>query len=638
MGFIHDRIIACLPPHCAERLFFLGPGLILAIEASGESGITEVMRAGAEFGYALLWVILLALVFKFAFVQGIARFTVARGEQIFSGLRQIPGPRDWEVWFISLLYFFEMLGFGAIALIAGYMVNFVIPGIPMTLTAFAILALALLVLWKESYERLEHMVIAIAVLLFLALGYALLSLPFPGEAILAGLVPAIPEKGLLETMALLGAIGSGLNLLLYSVWLHEKIGDRHGESYFHRHMKSINLDLVLAFFIIAVVSFIFLSLGEVAYLIEEFASLPFGQAIAEAVHQVLDTVPGGAAFFLITSVLVLVGAVISGMDGRARAIASVLASTGRSSHDERTIYRSVLAGFAVLITVGILMEDAPDLISLVSATGAVMFGVLGFMVIYIDRRLPAYARGSSVWLLVMGAGSVLYLYIAAMSEQAILDLGIPLAERIAVVILILYAVSRTDLFERLMTGGTTVEDVGWVVLIFGGLSIYGTMRGLPYADLLVNFAELGPMIAGILAGPVVGGLAGVIGGAYRYADGGWTALASAIAPVAAGVIAGLYARFRDKKIGYLGMVLLAFVVEAVHVFLLIPLFSSPTPAEMAEAAWAMFLPMAIANAFGLILFRYILRERGRTMMEHEAYLRLMEKRESEESGRETGPS
>jgi Mn2+/Fe2+ NRAMP family transporter len=627
MGFIRNRIIARLPPRCAERLFFLGPGLILAVEASGESGITEVMRAGAEYGYALLWVILLALVFKFAFVQGIARYTVARGEHIFSGLRGIPGPRDWEVWFISVLYFFEMLGFGAIALIAGYMISFIFPGIPMTLTAFAILALALLALWKESYERLEHIVIAIAVLLFLALGYATLTLPFPGPAILAGLAPSIPEKGLLETMALLGAIGSGLNLLLYSVWLHEKIGDRHGESYFHRHMKSINLDLVLAFLIIAVVSFIFLSIGHVAFVMEEFGNLPFGQAIAEAIHRVLDHIPGGAAFFVLTSVLVLVVAVISGMDGRARAIASVLSSTGRTSRDPRSVYRGVLVGFAALITAGIMIQDAPDLIRFVSAVGAVMFGFLGFMVIYLDRRLPAYARGSSLWLLVMGSGSVLFLYIAAMSEQAILDLGIPLAERIAVVILVLYAFSRTDLFERLMTGGTTLEDTGWVVLIFGALSVYGTMRGLPYDGLLVNFAELGPMIAGILAGPVVGGLAGVIGGMYRHADGGWTVLSSSLAPVAAGVMAGIYARLMDKKIGYPGMVVLAFLVETVHVFILIPLFSSPTPVAMEEAVWAMYLPMAFANAFGLILFRYILRERGRSLMEHEEYLRLRKKRE-----------
>ncbi len=635
MGRIHDRIIARLPPRCAERLFFLGPGLILAVEASGESGITEVMRAGAEFGYALLWVILLALVFKFAFVQGIARYTVARGEHIFSGLRQIPGPRDWEVWFISVLYFFEMLGFGAIALIAGYMVNYLVPGVPMTLTAFAILALALIVLWKESYERLEHIVIGIAVMLFLGLGYATVNLSFPGSAILAGLIPTIPEKGLLETMALLGAIGSGLNLLLYSVWLHEKIGDRHGETYFHRHMKSINLDLVLAFLIITVVSFIFLSIGHVAFVVEAVGALPFGQAIADAIHRVLDRIPGGAGFFVITSFLVLVGAVISGMDGRARAISSVLTSTGRTSRDPRTVYHGVLGGFAALITVGILIHDAPDLISLVSAVGAVMFGFLGFMVIYIDRRLPAYARGSSLWLLVMGTGSVLFLYIAAMSERAILDLGIPLAERIAVVALVLYAVSRTDLFERLITGETTLEDTGWVILIFGGLSVYGTMRGLPYDGLLVSFAELGPMIAGVLAGPVVGGLAGVIGGVYRYGDGGWTMVASSLAPVAAGVVAGLYARVAERKIGYLGMVVLAFLVEAVHVFILIPLFSSPTPAAMAEAVWAMYLPMAFANAFGLILFRYILRERGRSLMEHEEYLRLRKERDERKETKDT---
>ena len=80
------------------------------------------------------------------------------------------------------------------------------------------------------------------------------------------------------------------------------------------------------------------------------------------------------------------------------------------------------------------------------------------------------------------------------------------------------------------------------------------------------------------------------------------------------------------------MVVLAFLVEAVHVFILIPLFSQPTMAAMAEAVWAMYLPMAFANAFGLILFRYILRERGRSLMEHEEYLRLRKERDE---GKET---
>jgi hypothetical protein len=72
-----------IPPGIAAMLFFIGPGLILAIEASGESGITELIAAGYEHGFALFWVIAAALIFKFAFTNGIARYTVATGTSIF---------------------------------------------------------------------------------------------------------------------------------------------------------------------------------------------------------------------------------------------------------------------------------------------------------------------------------------------------------------------------------------------------------------------------------------------------------------------------------------------------------------------------------------------------------------------------
>ena len=37
-----------------------------------------------------------------------------------------------------------------------------------------------------------------------------------------------------------------------------------------------------------------------------------------------------------------------------------------------------------------------------------MFGLVGFMLLWLDRRLPEYARGSTVWYAVMLVGSVLF--------------------------------------------------------------------------------------------------------------------------------------------------------------------------------------------------------------------------------------
>ncbi len=74
-------------------------------------------------------------------------------------------------------------------------------------------------------------------------------------------------------------------------------------------------------------------------------------------------------------------------------------------------------------------------------------------------------------------------------------------------------------------------------------------------------------------------------------------------------------------------------IDSYLILNLIPLLSPPTPAAMAEAVWAMCLPMAFADAFGLILFRHILRGRGRFLMEHES-ISGSERRETSRKRRE----
>ncbi|WFN34127.1 Nramp family divalent metal transporter [Methanogenium sp. S4BF] len=620
-----------IPPGIAETFFFIGPGLILAIEASGESGITELIEAGFEYGFALLWVICAALIFKFAFTNGIARYTVATGTSIFDGLRTIPGPKNWEVSFIAVIYLFEMVGFGGIALFAGSMLAKVVPAAAPAAYAFALLIFILLVLWKNSYERLEHVIITISVVMFVGLAALILALPFPIGAIAQGCIPSIPDGALIETMALLGVVGSGLNLLLYSVWLHEKVGDRHGEAYFKSHMKSVNIDLVLAFLLVGVVALIFMTLGFWG-LVHEHLTDVGAVSLTEAITATFGKVPGGLDTVLFLAFVILTGSLISGMDGRARAVSLVVSRASPIRFDERTLYRIVLLVFAGVIAAGILSGETTSLIRIVAAVSSVMFGLLGFMLIYIDRRLPAYARGSSLWMLTVGCGSLLFLAIALITEQSLITFGLPLMEHVAVVAIILYAFTKTGLFERLVTGRATLEDRGWMILTFGLLSLYGIYRGILYNGVIIDFADLGPMVAGILGGPVVGGCVGIIAALFRLSEGGLGAVGSAVSAICAGVIAAYAARRFHNHLTYWRMILLACAVEFLHVIILIPLFAGGWDTlAMWQIIRETYLPMAFANALGLVLFLSILRERGYEMLEHTEYLSLKRRKREEMS-------
>ena len=162
-----------------------------------------------------------------------------------------------------------------------------------------------------------------------------------------------------------------------------------------------------------------------------------------------------------------------------------------------------------------------------------------------------------------------------------------------------------------------------MILTFGLLSLYGVYRGILYDGVIIDFADLGPTVAGILGGPVIGGCVGLIAALFRLTEGGVGAMGGAISAICAGIIAAYAARMIRNHLTYFRMVLLAFGIEFLHVFIFIPLFAGGwNSLEMWQIIRETYLPMAASNALGLVLFLSILRERGYEMVEHMDYLWL----------------
>ena len=67
----------------------LGPGLLFAGAAVGVSHLVQSTRAGADFGFGLLWAILIAAFFKYPFFQFGPRYTSATGETLLDGYKKL---------------------------------------------------------------------------------------------------------------------------------------------------------------------------------------------------------------------------------------------------------------------------------------------------------------------------------------------------------------------------------------------------------------------------------------------------------------------------------------------------------------------------------------------------------------------
>jgi len=67
----------------------LGPGLLFAGAAIGVSHLVQSTRAGAEFGFGLIWALLLVHIFKYPFFQFGPRYAAATGETLLDGYRKL---------------------------------------------------------------------------------------------------------------------------------------------------------------------------------------------------------------------------------------------------------------------------------------------------------------------------------------------------------------------------------------------------------------------------------------------------------------------------------------------------------------------------------------------------------------------
>ncbi|MCP1103087.1 two-component system sensor histidine kinase LytS [Aequitasia blattaphilus] len=187
-------------------------------------------------------------------------------------------------------------------------------------------------------------------------------------------------------------------------------------------------------------------------------------------------------------------------------------------------------------------------------------------------------------------------------------MSLPIFERILfnISMLILLAGLLTKLQpvrQFLSEGKQTKKSQILLALLFGGIGIIATYTGIPVEGAIANVRVIGVVSAGILGGPVVGGLAGIVAGVHRYVIDvhGITAVACAISTVMEGLIGGLLSnRLRYAKRRSLWVGATACLVEIMQMILIL-LIAKPF-----EEAWKLVklisVPMILFNSLGVVLF------------------------------------
>ncbi|MFA9517006.1 Nramp family divalent metal transporter [Halopenitus sp. H-Gu1] len=244
-------------PSLREMLYYVGPGFIISVAYMDPGNWATNVSGGAEFGTALLWVIVLASLIAMGIQIIAAKLGIATGKGVARLCRErFPTPVVWILWAAAELAMIATDMAEIIGAAIGFSLVFELPlaagAVLAGMSSFALLGVR--TAYKRGFRWVEFTIMAMVGIISLAFIFEMVLAQPTASQIGAGLTPKIPN-----TSALYIAIGIlGATVMPHSVYLHPAIvQDRRtrlieangdSESVHRRHFYLESADTVLALF------------------------------------------------------------------------------------------------------------------------------------------------------------------------------------------------------------------------------------------------------------------------------------------------------------------------------------------------------------------------------------------------------
>lgn len=194
---------------------YIGPGLLVTVGFIDPGNWASNFAAGADYGYSLLWVVTLSTIMLVILQHNVAHLGIVTGLCLSEAAskytpkwisRPVLGSAVIASVSTSLA---EILG-GAIALEMLF-------DIPISIGAVLITIFVCILLFTNSYKRIERGIIAFVSVIGLSFLYELFLVDIDWPlAVRSSVTPCIPEGSMLIVMSILGAVVMPHNLFLHS--------------------------------------------------------------------------------------------------------------------------------------------------------------------------------------------------------------------------------------------------------------------------------------------------------------------------------------------------------------------------------------------------------------------------------------
>ena len=205
----------------------------------GAADLVATVIAGQKFGYALLWAVIVGCILKIALVEGAGRYSLATGHTIYEGWRSLG---RWTSWYFAPYIVIWGFVYGAAAMAGtGIPLNALLPGLSVAWWGVISGLIGAGLVLVSRYAVFEKICAALVGVMFVVMVLAAaFTVPNLGE-LAAGLVPSIPEGGLVNLLSVAGGVGGTITLAAYGYWIREKGWTTDG------HMRLMRVDNTVAY-------------------------------------------------------------------------------------------------------------------------------------------------------------------------------------------------------------------------------------------------------------------------------------------------------------------------------------------------------------------------------------------------------
>ena len=194
------------------------------------------LAAGADYGYALLWMVTLSTIMLIILQHNVAHLGIATGLCLSEATMTYIRPRYAKLFLCTAMgasvstSLAEILG-GAIALEMLF-------DIPVRIGAVLVTVFAVVMLFTNSYRVIERWIIAFVSIIGLSFIYELSLVDIQwGEAVKAWMMPTLPQGSMVIVMSVLGAVVMPHNLFLHSEVIQSRHWNLENECIIRRQLR-----------------------------------------------------------------------------------------------------------------------------------------------------------------------------------------------------------------------------------------------------------------------------------------------------------------------------------------------------------------------------------------------------------------